>query len=414
MKIHIKKETKFKNVVVSIRFRSLLDEETIAQKMLLSDILSNVCKQYANKMMVSEKLNDLYGASFSGNYATFGKSQIVEFRMKTIHSSYINENVDLLKESLSFLHAFVYEPLLDEDGNFDALVVDEAKRMTISKIMRIIDEPSQYCSSKAFASVGKSNPLEIQSIHQIERIRSIGVKELSDAYHKMLSEDELDIVIIGDVDEKQGGDAVVDSFIDNGVTLSFKSDYAIQVDSDIASFMCETRDISQAYITMVYQTNIKNSDADFYKLQVANAILGQTPSSLLFREVREKHSLCYSIHSFLLTYDGALAITVGVDPQNVEKTIALIKEQFTRVCEGDFSIETLDTAKEMLANSLVNQMDNQVGILNLLYRNILLEKEVSIEDMIRQIRSTSVAEVKEVFTQCEEALTFVLEEADHE
>ena len=48
---------------------------------------------------------------------------------------------------------------------------------------------------------------------------------------------------------------------------------------------------------------------------VMNSLLGQSPTSLLFEEVREKHSLCYSISSYLIQFDGALIITLGTNKE---------------------------------------------------------------------------------------------------
>ena len=44
-------------------------------------------------------------------------------------------------------------------------------------------------------------------------------------------------------------------------------------------------------------------------------------------ETLDKESLCYSIYSNLISFDGALGIMTGVDPQHVDKALALIEEQ---------------------------------------------------------------------------------------
>ncbi len=72
------------------------------------------------------------------------------------------------------------------------------------------------------------------------------------------------------------------------------------------------KNISQSYLMMVWFTNISLLDTKYYALRLANAVLGQYSSSLLFQEVREK-SLCYTIYSNIISYDGVLGVTTGIE-----------------------------------------------------------------------------------------------------
>ncbi|MDL2276689.1 hypothetical protein LJC02_03445, partial [Breznakia sp. OttesenSCG-928-G09] len=198
MNIKIIKETKFKNVIVSVRFRSNLSENTIAGKMILSDLLSNVCAKYPDKQAVVNRLNELYGASLSSNYVTYGNTQVVELRSKFINSSFIQNDINLFDEVIKLLSDFIYRPLLDKDGMFNAMFVEEAKRITLSKIARIIDEPAQYSPVATSALIGKGQALGIQAIHQIDNIKKLTLKDLYAVYHNMIENDDIDILVVGD------------------------------------------------------------------------------------------------------------------------------------------------------------------------------------------------------------------------
>ena len=56
--------------------------------------------------------------------------------------------------------------------------------------------------------------------------------------------------------------------------------------------------------------------------RLMNALLGGTPHSLLFRNVREKLSLCYYCASSYDRLKGLLLIDSGVEEQNAEKAKA--------------------------------------------------------------------------------------------
>ncbi|OCN04219.1 hypothetical protein A4S06_03355 [Erysipelotrichaceae bacterium MTC7] len=409
MNLKVINETKFKNIIISVRFRSPMKKETVAQKMVISDYLTNVCQPYPTKAILVDRLNAMYGASLSSNYMTYGNSQVVELRARIIDPSYIDGKQDLLMEAIEMMKAFLFEPLLDGDGNLLKNYVDESIRMTLSKTTRMIDEPSQYAASKALHDAGKGFALENQVLFFEDAVKAITPASLLNAIQTMVREDYMEVVVIGNVDPIVNAQ-IKDAFNNTGELVPAVS-YTLEAkQTDV--YQEEYRDISQAYISMVYQSHVSNVDEDYWKLAVANAIFGQTPSSLLFREVREKHSLAYSIHSGLQPYDGALCVNVGVNEENIEKTIALIKEQFTRVQNGDFDHDTIQVVKDMLANSLYTQMDDLHGILNFSYRNMILANDATVEDIIANINETTLEDIMRIMANVELVETFVLRKGD--
>ena len=406
MSIQVFKETKFKNITISLRFRSPLSEDTMNAKMIVSDLLSNVCAKYPDKRSITNKLDVLYGASLSSNYITYGKVQVVELKAKIIQPKYINNKEDLINKVLQLMKEFIYYPKMDDRQMIDADLIKESKRIVTSKITRTIDEPAQYASLAALLVCGKGFPLGIQIVNQLDKIKMISQETITETYLN-LNKEQLDIIVIGSVDEKAVKEQLLHAFPNAINTKKMESSYLFEPIVELQN-ASEKRDISQTYISMVYKTSQLNTDDNFWKLMVANGIFGQTPSSLLFREVREKHSLCYSIHSGLMAYDGTMVVNVGVDPTNTEKTISLIDEQFQRVCKGDFNIEIMDTVKEMLANMFINQQDDVFGILNFKYRDILIDDTLDVETVINKIRAVTLDDVKTVFNKCSLIMTYQL------
>ena len=60
-------------------------------------------------------------------------------------------------------------------------------------------------------------------------------------------------------------------------------------------------------------------EPDYPALYVFNELFGGSPSSRLFLNVREKHSLCYYVSSLLDIRKGLLLVSSGVQAQNIEK-----------------------------------------------------------------------------------------------
>ena len=79
---------------------------------------------------------------------------------------------------------------------------------------------------------------------------------------------------------------------------------------------------------------LKRSDPDFIPAYVINHVLGGGGfASRLFREVREKRGLAYSIHSYLAPFDHAGLFMGSVSTRNdrAAESLAVITEEIRRV-----------------------------------------------------------------------------------
>ena len=76
-----------------------------------------------------------------------------------------------------------------------------------------------------------------------------------------------------------------------------------------------------------------------------NGILGGTANSKLFQNVREKASLAYTTSSSYSHYSGNIFVNAGIEIENYEKALNLIKEQLQDMKEGNFDDQDIKNAK---------------------------------------------------------------------
>lgn len=406
--IKIIKDHKFKNTQISVRFLSALDEESILPNMILANLLNDVCERYDTKQKVSNKLDALYGSSFSISSSIIGNAQVMSAKIKSIHSSYINDEINLLEEQFKLLNAFLLHPLM-KDGSFLEERFEEAKNVQQSYMKRLNDDPSAYCMYEALKKAGKGQPLGIGSTPTYHDIDKVTLKQVNKQYQSMLKNTQIDILVFGDVDEEE-----VNHFADRYLSeLDCECNHQIKVNyclqyHEMNKVAYGYRDITQSYITSIYTTDVNNEDDDFKALRVANAIFGQLPSSLLFQNIREKNSLCYSIYSAINPYDGTLGISTGVDKENVDKTLQLIDEQYQKMRHGEFDEELIETSKKMIINSLLSTNDDIDSILALAYRNILLSRKETLEEIIDGINAVTKYDIMQVMNKCRYVMSYVL------
>ena len=395
---------KFKDIGISIRFQNELKDETAAARSLLALMLCDRCKVYDTKEKMTKKQDELYGAVLGTQTLGYGKSHVIEFRCKVIHPSYVTNEDSYLKNVFSFLKEIIFHPLLNEE------VFEESKKVLISKSKRMIDDPSQLVISEGLKAAGTNTPLGISSLGELKHIKKLCLQDVQNAYTSMLNEDCIQVLVCGDVLEKEIF-SYVKNFPFKERSQKFASYYVVSND-DEKQKKYMYKNISQSYLMMVWFTNISLLDTKYYALRLANAVLGQYSSSLLFQEVREKRSLCYTIYSNIISYDGVLGVTTGIEKEHIDEVIELIREQIDVICQGNFSDELLEVSRKMIINSIKSGRDNMNTLMAQEYQNILLNREWDTKIMIEHISKVTKEDVCEVMQLCKEKMVFVLTKED--
>jgi predicted Zn-dependent peptidase len=97
-----------------------------------------------------------------------------------------------------------------------------------------------------------------------------------------------------------------------------------------------------------------------FALRLLNAVLGENMSSRLFQTVREEHGLAYSIYSANSFFDdaGDLVIAAGLDTDNLEKTLKLIRRELTRLSAQLVPLAELRRARDYLVGQLDLSLEN--------------------------------------------------------
>lgn len=95
-------------------------------------------------------------------------------------------------------------------------------------------------------------------------------------------------------------------------------------------------------------------------LAVLNQILGCGMRSRLFREVRERRSLAYSVYSTMASYkdSGGLLIYAGTKPERAHEAIDVCHDELMRFCSETVSDEVLESAKQQIRSKRLMALDD--------------------------------------------------------
>ena len=142
---------------------------------------------------------------------------------------------------------------------------------------------------------------------------------------------------------------------------------------------------------MVYRCGVQFNHPDQPVCTVLNEMLGNSPISRLFVNVREKLSLCYHCASTYNFYKGVISITCGLENSNRDRAEREIFRQLDLLAKGEFTDEELEGAKRSLENGY-RQLEDSAGALESYYYGRAL---AGLEDSLADCRAKMNAVTRE-------------------
>ena len=157
----------------------------------------------------------------------------------------------------------------------------------------------------------------------------------------------------------------------------------------------EHRPTEQAHLA-IGLAGLSNDDPDRHALSLLSVILGETMSSRLFEEVRERRGLAYDIHSGAHFYSdcGALVVESGIDPARVDEAIPVILDQLAGIRDGVTKAEWAQ-ARELTKGRMMLRMEESRAVSSFLgVQELIRNKIESVDEVIARIESVSMEDIE--------------------
>ena len=160
----------------------------------------------------------------------------------------------------------------------------------------------------------------------------------------------------------------------------------------------DARDITQSNLGIAMRS-VSRTDPDRYAVTLLNAVLGRGMSSRLFKEVRERRGLAYSIGSSATRYNdtGVMSISAGVSPEKVLETIKVIKEELTKLVEEPVGSEEMTKARDYTVGSFRMSLETPMALAQRAGEQLLMLGKIEpIEETVAQLKAVTAADVRRV------------------
>ena len=168
---------------------------------------------------------------------------------------------------------------------------------------------------------------------------------------------------------------------------------------DGAARLCFHAKETEQYHICFGAPGLRRDDERRYPLAVLDSIFGGSTSSRLFREVREKRGLAYSVGSYneQFTDQGLVATYVGTREDNVEEACAIIGAELARLRSEPVSAEELARAKESVKGRLVLSSESTAARMTRISRATLFGLPIeSLDEMLAKVDAVEVDDLTEL------------------
>lgn len=389
---------KFSDVSVAIRTQLPLERSTITAYNILVYMLKTKTELFKTKQALISNLNEAYGMKLACGLSSYGADLILTTRIQYIRSDWIEEE-DYIHKVKEITDQVLFHSVLDEAS------FEEAKYLYRNKLTRILDDPDGLAIYTCLTTLNTNHEISIPIQGSLDDLDQLTLQDIQNVYSAYLKADK-HIFVCGCLDEE------MKTYLERMDSSSkLNSTRSLLPILDYQEEIIE-KDISQSSIALVYATSTDILSEDYYKMFVMNSLLGQSPTSLLFEEVREKHSLCYSISSYLIQFDGALIITLGTNKENIEKAIDLINQQIQRIIDLDFDPELLNTAKKDCIDSLIVAQDYPFSQIDQRFMDVLLSRDTDRDKKIKNIQKVSLEDVSAAAKKLKKISSVIVKEVE--
>ena len=408
VRLHVLPTKKYKTISIKFKFKTALDRDTITKRSLVSRLLETNSQQYPTQTDFQYALSKLYGANFGSGVSKKGLLHIVSLSMSVVNDKYLTDK-SVLEEALSFFHSVLFQPNAFQGGFHKETLEREIENLR-DDFESIYDNKSEYAALAIQGLYFDQLEQQIPASGRMQDLNNLTPENVYEVYRSMIENDEVDIYVLGDVDEDRINEIFSDFEFEDREEIP--EDVFFQNESDHFKVNEEIHDVTQAKLNIAYDTNIYYHNDAYYAGQVFNGLFGGFPHSKLFINVREKESLAYHASSRLDTFRGVMYVQTGIDKDDSKKVIKIVAEQLGAVQQGDFDEETLVQTKEMIKNGLLQSQDSAGGTIERSYAQHLIDNHLTIDEWCERIDAVTKEDVIKVARAVNLKATFLLKGED--
>ena len=400
IKAHLIQTPKFKTNLISIFLTLPLSRDNVTKNALIPAVLKSGTKNLDAQEKISIELENMYGANLDCGIEKIGDNQIIKFYLETINDNFLPKQENLLDKSINLLLDIIFNPVVEEN-HFNNQYV-ETEKQTIKRLIEgKIDNKDIYAFNRCIEEMYKDKPFGLYKYGYTEDLETINEHNLYEYYKNLISNAKIDIFVSGDFDDNKIIELLNNN--ENIKKLSDREDNHIinneqtekKTKIEDIKILNESKDVTQGKLVI-------GMDIDYYKenskyaMCLYNVILGESATSKLFQNVREKASLAYTARSNYVRQKNNIFIRCGIEIENYDKAVQIINKQLEDMKNGNFTDEDIENAKKYMVSGIKTVADEQDSEITYYLGQELSGNLTSFDEYIEKIQSVTKEEILDI------------------
>ncbi len=372
-------ENKYTQNALTLQWRLNLDTQDLSGWSLLCDLVNDRTEKYPTREAYAKAKAHAYNFISRMITAKYGKQLVVEQDLRWLREDLVDQD-GYEKEIADLLEQVLRHPVFSEE------YLEEARFMRSKTLLSLEQDPDSKAYLLATGLLKDDSPLSIPNPGTLEGLDQVTLEQIK-ALHARLMEARPEIIFCGQLTDESK--KVLDKSFK---TAPLKQSLCL-LDLDDYRQTTIKKDISQGSLCQIYQTRTRLMDDDYFPLLVLNEYLGAGSASVLFRILREEHSLCYSISSSLQSHYGALIIETAAASENLPQARTLIRQIIEKTASAEIDESVLEMSKLELVDRTLGVENTPGSKIGQAIVEQLYDHDVTIPRQIEQIRAVQAADV---------------------
>lgn len=351
---------KFKKARLTATFTVPIDPEQAPVNTMLVPTAMLGTELYGSFRNFCLRAEELYSADISDVNIKLGNYQIFGVHASMLNDAYISEldkkNAFSILDGVFLLISQIFlHPL------FRVADTETEKNNLVKRIQALQNDAFGYAKHRFTQIMFKDEPCGYSLLGNIDDIGKINSDILKQTSKRIVNSVPMDFFYCGNDTPETVSDLIRKYFaeiIDIVPEANRISSVAKIPDSFTETE--ESGEYNQGNIFIGFRANTFLSDKEFYATELMNQIYGDGASSKLFRNVREKKSLCYFCAS---TYDeirGVIVVGCGINNSDYDNAKNEILKQLENIKCGKITKKELASAREAILNDCRAAEDHPV------------------------------------------------------
>jgi len=403
--LHHRRTKAFKTISARVVFHTDLDDATAARA-LVPRVLGRGTQRLPSLREFQVELDRLYGAGLAGDVRKMGERHLVQIRGEWIMDRLADEPITRAMGAL--FAEFLHEPATENGMPLRAAFIEQERKMMADEADAVFDDKGRYARHRLVEEMCRGEPYARPSIGRADEIRALEVGDVRQAYRMVVERAPADVFMVGNVSWRDAlhfakGLALGDRVCSQRLRRTKRRRVSR------ARTRKESQPVGQAKLEMGFRTGVKLGSTLYAPLVLMNALFGGTAVGKLFKTVREKASLCYSIGSAIERTKGLLIVHAGIDERNYARARRLILAQLDELRRGEIDPAAFDQVRGIMISAVNSLRDSPSGLIDFAVERQVNAVEPDLEKLLAQLEAVTPGHVARAARTVELDTVFLLQ-----